>query len=47
MKKNSYKYKPIKILGQGSYGKAYLVECNDSYVKYDNIANGCNKIDSN
>jgi len=25
--KNSYKYIPIKLLGKGSYGKAYLTEC--------------------
>ena len=26
-KKNITPYKKIKVLGQGSYGKAYLVEC--------------------
>ena len=40
MKKNNYKYKPIKILGQGSYGKAYLVECNNNNVSNFNLANG-------
>jgi hypothetical protein len=27
MNKKPYKYIPIKILGHGSYGKAYLVDC--------------------
>ena len=27
---NNYKYIPIKLLGEGSYGKAYLVEYTSS-----------------
>jgi hypothetical protein len=32
MDKKTYKYIPIKILGHGSFGKAYLVECSTDNV---------------
>ncbi len=30
--KNNYKYIPIRLLGKGSYGKAYLSECSSDKV---------------
>jgi len=34
MNKESNKYIPKKLLGEGSFGKAYLVECSSDGVNY-------------
>ncbi len=44
---NNYKYIPIKLLGEGSYGKAYLVEytSNPQNTKYsENIVGAREKV---
>ena len=33
-KKTKNVYKPTKLLGQGSFGKAYLVECEDKVKRF-------------
>lgn len=49
VQKTENKYKFIKLLGKGSYGKAYLVEHNEDHVIIINkiLATLCYKIDIN
>ena len=36
-----YKYIPIKLLGKGSYGKCYLVECTTDKVNILYYTDAC------
>lgn len=40
--KKSYEvYKKVKTLGEGSFGKAYLVECQSDKVRFINNLESC------